>query len=455
MIDSEISKIYSNGEDTCTEILDVVFKEYEDTPIEHILKVFVDIVKKNYHSFQGFLSAQQAKVQELLLQSFPPDTEYTEKNAGVFLKHFHTYMSSDEYKASAISVLKIYNVSTTGPEFQLLSSIMFHIEKESLNNVRAGLNLQPTQWLLTVPTDAQLSAGGRGKVRYIAGYVIAKLRYRISKRVRNLLFAKGKEDILKKMQGQMQMLSSLCISYEELLDATTDRESLLETARKQNNREGLTNISDKTFQFFVDLEKLGREKLSSENLASQGKHLYKFALTELKSDLTLFEMWTWLFQTVPSESQEVDASDNDDSDTDVNFLMSDLLLFTENSLDLFNLTIALFVKVSLSQLRRTILTSLKREKMKALRKRVTERSKKAQQASAIDMKFINKDSSENKMVTHLKLKAEISENPHYLTSRKFTKKDLGVLCKAYGLKISSQKKEGRNWNETWRKNIRM
>ena len=55
MIDSEISKLDSHGEDTCTEILDVVFKEYEDTPIEHILKVFVDIVEKNYHSFQGFL----------------------------------------------------------------------------------------------------------------------------------------------------------------------------------------------------------------------------------------------------------------------------------------------------------------------------------------------------------------------------------------------------------------
>ena len=130
-------------------------------------------------------------------------------------------------------------------------------------------NLQPTQWLLTVPTNAQLSEGGRGKVRYIAGYVIDKLWYRISKRIRNTLFAKGKGDILKKMQGQMQMFSSLCISYEELLDATNDRESLLETARKQNNREGLTNISDKTFRFFVDTENYA-EKLSSENLASQG-----------------------------------------------------------------------------------------------------------------------------------------------------------------------------------------
>ena len=72
----------------------------------------------------------------------------------------------------------------------------------------------------------------------------------------------------------------------------------------------------------------------------------------------LFERWTWSFQTVPSEtseSQEGDASNNDDSETDVNFLMSDLLLFTENSIDLFNLAIALFVKVSLSQLRRNIM----------------------------------------------------------------------------------------------------
>lgn len=53
----------------------------------------------------------------------------------------------------------------------------------------------------------------------------------------------------------MNILNSLCISYDELKKSTKDIEieSLQETRRKQNERESLTNllVTDTSFEFFL------------------------------------------------------------------------------------------------------------------------------------------------------------------------------------------------------------
>lgn len=51
----------------------------------------------------------------------------------------------------------------------------------------------------------------------------------------------------------MNILNSLCISYDESKNSTKDIEieSLQETRRKQNERECLTNLTDTSFEFFI------------------------------------------------------------------------------------------------------------------------------------------------------------------------------------------------------------
>lgn len=51
----------------------------------------------------------------------------------------------------------------------------------------------------------------------------------------------------------MNILNSLCISYDELKKSTKDIEieSLQEIRRKQNERESLTNLTDTSFEFFI------------------------------------------------------------------------------------------------------------------------------------------------------------------------------------------------------------
>lgn len=63
-------------------------------------------------------------------------------------------------------------------------------------------------------------------------------------------------------QLQMILLNSLCISYDELIISGSDPESVDEIKRKQNEREGLTNITVNAFQFFTRLDNLCRTTLT-------------------------------------------------------------------------------------------------------------------------------------------------------------------------------------------------
>jgi hypothetical protein len=85
-------------------------------------------------------------------------------------------------------------------------------------------------------------------------FVIAKLKHNLSKKIRNLLFAKGKENDLMRYRNQMEILNSLCGYYAELSQTSSDKSSLEEIRRKQNKNEGLTNVSDLAFGFFSYLE---------------------------------------------------------------------------------------------------------------------------------------------------------------------------------------------------------
>jgi hypothetical protein len=82
------------------------------------------------------------------------------------------------------------------------------------------------------------------------------------------------ESQIEQLQEQMILLNSLCISYDELIISGSDPESLDEIKRKQNEREGLTNITDNAFQFFTRLENLCRTKLTHFNLVEHGKNLF-------------------------------------------------------------------------------------------------------------------------------------------------------------------------------------
>ena len=64
--------------------------------------------------------------------------------------------------------------------------------------------------IIKVSVDTDLAPSARDKIRYVSGYVIGKLKYNLSKKIRRVLFALGMEFQFSKLQNQMKLVNSLC-----------------------------------------------------------------------------------------------------------------------------------------------------------------------------------------------------------------------------------------------------
>lgn len=58
-------------------------------------------------------------------------------------------------------------------------------------------SVTPPKPLTKPATDKRLDTAGKGKIRYVSGYVIAKLKHCLSGKIKNFLYVKGKQQQLK------------------------------------------------------------------------------------------------------------------------------------------------------------------------------------------------------------------------------------------------------------------
>lgn len=136
---------------------------------------------------------------------------FSAKHQHDFFGKFNKYLASDQYEKSALELLQFYKLDPKGPCYQLLTSILFYLEKKHLEKVLSQIQLQLPAPLQKISTSQSLSGPARGKVRYISGYVVAKLKHTISTKLRNCLFVKKMESQIEQLQEQMILLNSLCI----------------------------------------------------------------------------------------------------------------------------------------------------------------------------------------------------------------------------------------------------
>jgi len=100
-----------------------------------------------------------------------------------------------------------------------------------------------------------MSEAGKGKLRYIFGRCIAKCRYHHMKHAKSNMYKKEKKDSVAKSFMKVKMLDSLTKTYSELENTSMYKETLLQTQRKQNLSQGLTNINDASFEFVMKVDK--------------------------------------------------------------------------------------------------------------------------------------------------------------------------------------------------------
>jgi hypothetical protein len=96
-----------------------------------------------------------------------------------------------------------------------LTAVMFNLERSFFTELSTYLKLSEPE-----PLPENIDSAGNAKLRYVSGYVLAKLKYNLSKKIRNCLYVKGKEVDLSNYQCEMNILISLCSSYDELIAST-------------------------------------------------------------------------------------------------------------------------------------------------------------------------------------------------------------------------------------------
>lgn len=307
------------------------------------------------------------------------------------------------------------------------------------------MKCEPLETVKHVLLSEALSASGRGKIRYIGGYVVAKLKYKMSVKVRNSLFVRNKESELEKLQSQLDILNGLCISYDDLKNVTNDLESLEEIKRKQNDRESLTNITDVAYTFFAELEMMCRKELTHTNLVEHGNNLHYYLQTKIKENSKLFESFLLCNFPVKRSCEEREAENACEIEADstgtllkeIELILSGIIACSENYIDVYHTILDLFLCVNLSQFRRDYLAHVQKEKGKALRKKVMEKSKKVA-GKIFNMKLCMEDNSVKKISSHLRLKSELMNNPKYFMDKSFTKKELQIFSKAYDLTLQNK-----------------
>lgn len=278
--------------------------------------------------------------------------------------------------------------------------------------------------------NVTISEAGKGKIRHVGGYCVAKCRHRLCTSLRSTLFVPGKEKDIKIMNKQIECLDKMTISYTDIYITTIHAETLDETSRKQNSCESLVNITDSVYEFFEIVELTLRKIMTHETLLKKNKYMYRYILSEILSDEHIYE----LFMEKCLDFQESDTLYAPEKS---NFQLENSSYIPNVALPLYNKLIRLFVTVTISQFRRDYLRVIKREKGKALRKKVKDRK----ELTFPNIQSIHNDSSKDKSISHLKLKTIALENKSFY--EKFKKIELINILNAYGKNatLKSTKKE--------------
>ena len=213
----------------------------------------------------------------------------------------------------------------------------------------------------------EMSVEGRGKVRHLAGWTVAKMlnacRNYISDNVNtedDNVFDKVKKEYLKK--ELLQVLRSKAkfehenSSYKDTLSVTDD---------KQYRRQGLTYVNDPCHLFFLSLEQKRVIVLNHEKLSALKSELVIDGKNNIKNDQGLFDKWTVLFRNVPQKFRD----DNGNLSHDTKGLL----------IELFEDLIDRYMNMGAKQYLRDFRRDFEWKKKEALRIKVLQRTQVKQQ----------------------------------------------------------------------------
>ncbi|CAG2220718.1 unnamed protein product [Mytilus edulis] len=222
----------------------VVISDLNDTPLYDAATNVKTETLQLLMVFPTWYDVQFDKINDISLGAFQEGKfQFSAKDFNKFYTDINQYLQSIEYRSNTSKLAEKYKSVEKATVFQILTNLVFNLQSDKLKEINE----------------------------------------RSEKLLRNALLLHEKEDTVKRAKLISELLDSLSSTYSDILVTTADPDSLFETQRKQNKSEGLCNITDCCYNFFLKLEEQCRQLLTYENLLENRSEMYVFV------DKTLLE----------------------------------------------------------------------------------------------------------------------------------------------------------------------
>lgn len=306
-------------------------------------------------------------------------------------------------------------------DFVIFSKIFDFISNSVLEKRASSIKSAPD--MASISSRIIYQTSGLGKLRYISGRCIAKLKHHLIKLSRTYLYNKKKFHLLTSCFLKVKILDFFSTSYSDLSENSCYKDSLEETHRKQNISQKLTNIKDVVLDFFIEVDKKRSEIQTEETFHIKGSNILKYVHDKLLNDEKLFHSFKTLLQ-------------NFNMNASLSYVHVDESLTITCLKEIYEELIIRFCRVADNQFRKNLIMSFGLQKTEALRKRVVGTPRNTD-SFKISMSCILNDKSENKISSHLKLQCGICDLGESVF-KSFTKKQLFCLSAAYNLNMKNK-----------------
>jgi hypothetical protein len=328
----------------------------------------------------------------------PSNKAVTQFHGRVFM-----YLQSEAHRQNVKELFSSTN--PTAQQSNAAFQIVCHVRDIVVS--LAAKSIRETPLALDSSTTSSGSAAGRSKIRYIGGWCVATLKHQKKLYVSSNLYANKSQPKITRTLTQIQSLEHLEANEWELSQNTCDPTSLLEISRKQNVRQGLTNITDSSFSFFLHLDAKIRNMESVQSAQLHGEALYVHIRQSVEKDLVLVAEWVELLRSPNTVGHLVDDMQSGDAIR-----------------TLYNDVVQKFLRISCGQFRKEYLHILTLQKEEAHRKQIQMKSTKPTCSSNWNFAQIISDVTLNKIASHRRLQAELLRNPDSLVDGPFLKDQL-------------------------------
>ncbi|CAB3996516.1 ATP-dependent DNA helicase PIF1 [Paramuricea clavata] len=264
-----------------------------------------------------------------------------------------------------------------------------------------------------VPIDVRnMPSEGLAKIRHVGAWAIKKVLSNQRKYVKDNL-GTVVPSTLKSVNDRLEMCclieDNLIADYAKLKETTSYSETLEVTEDRQYRNRGLSHIKDQVYEFIIELEVSRVRNINDTKLKELKANLVDQAITTLSDREELQEKWMSCFSLKTIDEKK-------------------------SIIKIMMMVIEKYVRMGAGQYFKDFVRAHRIEKTSEHRKKVLQKKNALEEKKAsIPFSQIKEDDSPEKIRSHQQLQDFVRKYDEPAFVKAYNKKELLVLCRAYGV----------------------